>query len=147
MKTASASDRSRDRLALRSWLVVASLLAGAIHTAVVPEHAEEDWAFGVFFILAAAFQIGWAIAVIPSNSTRAYGIGAFGNGLLIAVWIAARTTGVPLGPHPWMPEPIAVPDATASLAELAIVVGSLKALHKMRQRRSHIVAADGSLGG
>jgi hypothetical protein len=136
MKVATASDRSRDRLGLRAWLVVASLMAGAIHAAVVPEHAEDDWAFGLFFTLAAAFQIGWAIAAIRSASTRIYGLGALLNALLIAVWVASRTTGVPVGPHPWMREAIAVPDVTASLAELAILVGSLLAIRRMRQRRS-----------
>jgi hypothetical protein len=128
----ASSARSKDRLGLRATVAVASLLAGAIHGALVPQHAEEYWAFGLFFVSAAGFQVGWAVATLGAPSTRGYAIGALVNGLLVAVWIGSRTIGVPVGPDAWMPEAIRVPDVTASLAELAIVLGSLTSIRRMR---------------
>jgi hypothetical protein len=132
MNMARHSTHSRDRSRLDAGLFGASLIAGAIHSAVVPEHVEEYWVFGLFFALAAAFQIAWAVAVSLVPSRQVYALGALANGLLIATWIASRTTGVPLGPEAWTPETIGALDVTASVAELAIVVGSLMAIRGTR---------------
>ena len=61
MRLTMRADRPRDRASeLRIILATASIVAGVIHAAVVPEHLEEGALFGFFFMLAAAFEITWA---------------------------------------------------------------------------------------
>ena len=117
-----ATDRTED---LRILLAMCSIAAGVIHAAVVPEHLEEEWVFGVFFILTAGLQIAWALPVVFRPSSSVYAIGAVANGASIGIWVVSRTTGLPFGPHAWMPEAVRTPDVTATMFELLLVVGSL----------------------
>lgn len=127
-------DRTIDRTAnLRILLAVSSIAAGLIHTAVVPEHLEEAWIFGLFFILAGVFQIAWSIPVVLGHSVVIYATGALANGAIIGIWLVSRTTGVPIGPDSWVPEPAAALDVTATVLELLLVVGALALL----RRRAH----------
>jgi hypothetical protein len=128
MDDAVSFSRGTDRSALRAGVVVASLAAGAIHAAVVPEHLEEFWVFGLFFIASAVFQIGWAIAAFVAPSRAVYTIGALANAFLIATWMLSRTAGVPIGPEAWTPESVGTLDVVSTVAEAAIVLGSLIAV-------------------
>jgi hypothetical protein len=60
----------------RPLLVSSSIAAGLIHASVEVEHLEEAWGSGVFFILAACFQIAWAILVLLRPSSAGYSTGA-----------------------------------------------------------------------
>jgi hypothetical protein len=67
--------------------------------------------------------------------------GAAANGGLIAIWVASRTIGLPIGPHVWMPEPLMAPDVTATVLELLLVAGALlltwrRAPRPLRARQS-----------
>ena len=115
-------DRTRK---VRAVLAVSSIAAGVIHAAVVPEHVEEAWIFGFFFLLAACFQIAWAIPAVFRPSFIVYATGTLANGALIGIWLLSRTAGVPIGPDAWMPEPAQVLDVGATLLELIVVVGSV----------------------
>src|SRR5437762_1163923 len=51
----------------------ASLSAGLVHVAVCPQHFREATVFGVFFLVAALLQVGWAAATargLVAPSTR-----------------------------------------------------------------------------
>jgi len=96
-------------------------VAGVIHAAVVPEHLAEQWAFGAFFILAAVFQIAWAIVLVLRPTAIVITTGVLANGAIIAVWALSRTIGLPIGPEAWMPEPVSTVDVTATSAELLLV--------------------------
>ena len=134
MRPAVRVDRTTDPMGrMHIALAVSSIAAGVIHAAVVREHLSEEWVFGVFFILAAALQIVWAIAILFEPSVIVYAIGALTNGSLIGIWVVSRTIGLPIGPHSWMPETVRALDVTATLLELLLVVGSFvlvrRALH------------------
>jgi hypothetical protein len=90
---------------------------------VVPEHLEETALFGFFFILAAAFEIAWAMAVLFRTAVIVYTIGALANSATIGIWLLSRTIGLPIGPEPWMPEPMQSLDVAATSMELLLVVG------------------------
>jgi hypothetical protein len=113
-----------------------------IHAAVVPEHLQEEWIFGVFFILAAGFQIAWAIPVVVGRSTIIYATGALANGALIGIWVVSRTIGLPIGPMRWMAEPVGGTDVTAALLELLLVVGSLVQARRRVNVDDYIVGYD-----
>lgn len=102
----------------------ASVGAGAIHVAVVPEHLEEAWLFGAFFVACALFQFAWAGAIVLSLSPVLSWAGMLGNGAMVAIWAASRTTGLPVGPEPWTPEAVGVIDIVATGLELFIVAAT-----------------------
>jgi hypothetical protein len=143
MRLAARADRTTDRTGdLRILMAVCSMAAGVIHAAVVPEHLEEAWIFGVFFILAAGFQIAWAIPVVFKPSAIVCATGALANGALIGIWVVSRTIGLPIGPQAWMPEPVRAPDVTATLLELVLVVGSLVLVRRRVHAESYGLGRD-----
>jgi hypothetical protein len=145
MSLTARVDRTTDRTSnLRTLLVVSSIAAGLIHAAVVSEHLEEAWIFGLFFILAAGFQIAWAISVVLGRSVVIYAAGALANGAIMGIWLASRTIGVPIGPDAWVPEPAVALDVTATLLELLLVVGAL-VLFRQRVRGGGYGAPGGDL--
>lgn len=123
---------------VRTLLAVFSIAAGVIHAGVVPEHLDEGWIFGVFFSLMAAFQLSWAMAVICWPSARVYATGALVNGTLIGIWAISWAIGLPIGPHPWMPETV-----PATLLAMLLVVGSLL-LFRLREHVDEEEAGRGS---
>ena len=109
------------------WLAVAgaaSAVAAVVHVVVMPAHLDEYWLFGVFFGLLAVFQLGYAglLAVRPSRDLLV--AGALVNAGTVALWLASRTVGLPLGPEAGAPEQLGVLDVVASAAELLLVVAT-----------------------
>jgi hypothetical protein len=98
-----------------------SLAAAAIHVSVIREHFEESTLFGALFVVAAVAQTAWALLVLRRPSRPLFALGAALNGGIVAVWLLSRTTGVPLGPDPWAPEPVQPIDLVATLCEVGIV--------------------------
>ena len=48
--------------------------------------------------------------------------GAIVNVGVIAVWLVSRTTGLPFGSQPWIPEPVGFADLFATSFEVVLVV-------------------------
>ena len=102
-------------------LVIASVAtAGSalVHFAVAPEHFAEWWGFGLFFVLCGEVQLGWAFLLGRTRSNRMLAIGIAGSLALVAVWALSRTTGLPFGPEPGVPEEIGLPDVVSVVLEL-----------------------------
>ncbi len=104
---------------LRGSVVALQLGAAAIHFAMAPDHFGEYWLFGVFFVASAWLQIGLAAAVVMRPSRRLYEIGLVLQVGIVALWAVTRTSGLPIGPDHWTPEPIAPVDALCSGFEVA----------------------------
>ena len=136
MSASAQADHAVPRNVVSSMFpAILSIGAGVIHAAVVPEHLAEEWTFGAFFILVAAFQIAWAIVVVLMPSTTVSTIGALANGAIIGVWALSRTTGLPIGPEAWAPEPVSTLDVTATLIELLLVVSVMIDSARSGERR------------
>jgi hypothetical protein len=100
-----------------------SLGAAAIHYAVISEHFEEFWAFGLFFAAAAWFQAWWAVEYSLRSQTRVLAtVGVVANTSIIAVWAVSRLVGLPFGPRPGEPEPVGLADVTATVLEAVLVI-------------------------
>ena len=112
------------RHGLLVFVALSSAGAAAIHASVCPAHFREALAFGVFFVVASAFQAGWALGVLFRPTRGLLRLGAAANTTIIAVWAISRTTGLPFGPEIWHPEAISLPDAIATVLELGVVVGA-----------------------
>lgn len=79
-------------------IAVASGVAGAIHVAVAPAHVREWWVFGAFFVVVGCFQLGFAAQMLRRATWSAVLAGVLVNLSVVLVWVASRTTGLPVGP-------------------------------------------------
>jgi hypothetical protein len=97
VRTGSATARPY----LLGGLAALSVGAAAIHFAVVFEHFAEYTLYGVFFLV-----ISWAR-----------------NAIVIAVYAASRTVGLPFGPDLHSPESVGALDVTSCVLEFGLIVG------------------------
>jgi hypothetical protein len=104
---------------------ISSGVAAAIHASATGPHFEQSPLFAGAFAAMAVAQGGWMILIFVVPSRRRYLAGAWLNGAVVLIWLVSRTVGLPVGPDPWVAEPVGAMDATATLAELLAVVGSL----------------------
>ncbi|HXF57169.1 MAG TPA: hypothetical protein VNO34_06295 [Actinomycetota bacterium] len=104
---------------------MASGLAALVHVSVVGPHLEESRLFAGALGAMAVAQAGWALLVLASPSPSVARAGAALNGAIVLVWGLSRTSGLPVGPHPWTPEAAGVLDLTATGSEAVAVYGAL----------------------
>jgi hypothetical protein len=124
---------------LERWVLIAaglSAIASMIHGAVTGEHFEEWWGYGLFFVVAAAAQMSFAVLLVlgpwrPGSRRPDEGrgglrtialLGILGNALIIGLWGVTRTIGVPLfGPEAGEVEEVGTIDLISKVAELALI--------------------------
>ena len=111
----------RKRDVVTSAVCMFSASAAQLHALATGEHLQEHVAFGVFFMVVTLLQIAWVVAAIwrPSMATLAAGVGV--NLVVLAIWAASRTTGLPIGPHPWAAESVGFLDLASGAYEVAVV--------------------------
>jgi hypothetical protein len=100
-----------------------SLLAALVHLWVTPEHFEEWWGYGTFFLVAAAAQILYVPIVLhwPTRIVLLLGIGS--NVAIVVLYLLTRTVGIPLfGPEAGEVEGFGFVDVCATASELGIAV-------------------------
>jgi hypothetical protein len=101
-----------------------SLLTAAVHLWVVPEHLEEWWGYGAFFVVLAVAQGLYGLGLLRGPSRPYLLLGVAGNLAVAILWLVTRTTGIPLlGPHAGEVEGVGVLDLACTLAEVGIVAG------------------------
>ncbi len=123
-----------------------SLLAALIHLWVTPEHLEEWWGYGAFFLVTALAQALYAplVLVWPTRIVLLSGIS--GNLAIVALYLLTRTVGIPLfGPGAGEVEGAGFVDvcATASEVGIAVALGAalLRETNTERRRTILLVAA------
>ena len=122
---AEVSSRSDARNVLITGAVAFLLCAALIHLAVVGPHLNESSLYAAFFVCAGLVQIVAALVLTVRRDRRLLIALAIGNAVIIAVWAASRTIGLPIGPTPGAPESVSLPDVLASVAEGSIVALSI----------------------
>ena len=127
-----------------------SLLAAAIHLWVAPEHFEEWWGYGAFFVVLAVAQGLYALGLLRWPTRSILLLGAAGNLAVAILWLVTRTTGVPLlGPHAGEVEGVGVLDLACTLGEVGIVAGlgtlAMRGLPTERRIQIAVVLAASSL--
>jgi hypothetical protein len=123
-----------------------SVAAGIIHLYFMPEHFEEWFGYGLFFLMAAAAQLVYAVLLLTRTVDRNLALaGIVGNGLIIGLYVVTRTLGVPFfGPEAGEVEPVGALDALSKIIELALI-GCLVLI--LRRRRSPGGRIAGPLSG
>jgi hypothetical protein len=117
-------------------------LAGLLHLWVTPEHFEEWWGYGAFFLGATAAQILYAPIVLLWATRIVLLAGIAGNLAIVVLYLLTRTVGIPvLGPEAGEVEGFGFVDVCATVSELGIAVALGVALlwNATRERRRTIV--------
>jgi hypothetical protein len=99
-----------------------SLLAAIIHLWVMPEHFEEWWGYGLFFLIAAAAQAVFAVLVVRAPSASLLRAGIVGNLAIIIFWLVTRTVGIPFfGPPAGEVEEVGRIDLASKIVEALLI--------------------------
>jgi hypothetical protein len=95
--------------------------AGAVHVVAALAHAGAPL-HAVTLACLAAVQILWGIALRRSPSRLLLICGLGMCIAVLALWVLSRTSGIPIGPHPWTPEPVGALDSIASADEAVLAL-------------------------
>jgi uncharacterized membrane protein YvlD (DUF360 family) len=110
----------------RSWLIRATVLAvslGVIHMLATPLYFEQWLGYGAFFVTIAALQVMYSMALAVGQPHRTMlWAGIVGNALVIALWAATRTLGIPFGPMAGEVLPVGLLDGVAQILGAAQIV-------------------------
>ncbi|GAA4352928.1 hypothetical protein GCM10023145_18800 [Angustibacter luteus] len=112
---------------------LATAAAGAIHFAVAGEHFHEWWVFGVFFLVLAVAQAVLAVRFWALPEARVAAMTAAVNLTTVLLWVASRTTGLPIGPEAGSPEAWGVTDGVCAALEVAAAVAAGWVVHRLRE--------------
>jgi len=111
------------------YAAVLSLIAALMHAWAIPEHFEEWWGYGTFFLIAATAQACYGLALLRRPGRSLLHLGVVGNLSIVSLWAVTRTVGIPFfGPHAGEVEGVGAVDLLATAAELALVTVLLAAL-------------------
>jgi hypothetical protein len=119
-----------------------SLLAALIHLWVTPEHFEEWWGYGTFFLVTAAVQVLYAPLVLLLPTRMVLLLGIAGNLAIVGLYLLTRTVGIPFfGPGAGEVEGFGFVDvcATASEVGIAVALGAALLRNASRERRRTIL--------
>jgi len=122
-ETTTRSIPATARPYLYGGLAALSAGAAAIHFAVVFEHFHKYVLYGVFFLIISWAQAIWAAVVLWRPSRLWLWLGLAGNAIILAVYLASRTTGLPFGPDKGHTEPFGALDVVCAAVELTLIAG------------------------
>src|SRR5579859_363748 len=108
---------------LLGGLAALSVGAAAIHFAVVFEHFAEYALYGAFFLVISWAQLIWPAVLLLRPSRLWLWLGIAGNAIVIAVYAASRTVGLPFGPDLHHAESVGALDVVSCVLEFGLVVG------------------------
>jgi len=97
-------------------------VSAATHLWVAPEHFEEWWGYGAFFVIAAYLELAFGWLLIRRPSDRLVLAGICGSTATVLMYVVTRTGGVPVGPSLGAVEAVEWLGVTATGAEAALVV-------------------------
>ena len=97
-------------------------ITGLIHAQAAIQHVDEYALYALFFVLLATTQCVWGIALYRAPSRKLLFAGAMLSLAVAALWILSRTSGLPVGPQPWTPEPVGALDSIATGDEMVLAL-------------------------
>jgi len=100
-----------------------SLVAALIHLWVMPEHFEEWWGYGTFFLATAAAQLLYVPLLLRWPSKTVLLAGIAGNLAIVVLYLLTRTVGIPLlGPEAGKVEGVGLADVGTTTSEMGIAL-------------------------
>ena len=102
---------------------VFSLGSATVHLLVAPEHFEEWWGYGMFFLAVGAAQAAYGTLLIFNPSRQLFLLGILSNLAVIALYVFTRTVGIPLfGPAAGTTEAVGPIDLASKVVEMVLVL-------------------------
>jgi hypothetical protein len=108
---------------LLGGMAALSVGAATIHFAVVFEHFAEYTLYGVFFLVISWAQLIWPVVLLMRPSRLWLWLGIAGNAMVIAVYVASRTIGLPFGPDFNHSESVGALDVVGCILEFGLIAG------------------------
>ncbi len=100
-----------------------SMVAALLHFWVMPEHFEEWWGYGAFFLVAASAQLLYVPLLLRWPNRTVLLCGIAGNLAIVVLYLLTRTVGIPFfGPEAGEVERVGFADVCAPTSELGIGV-------------------------
>src|SRR5262245_64993919 len=96
--------------------------SATLHVAVAPPHLREYLPFGITFLAVGAAQIILAIEFLARPSRRFSALLLAMNAGFIGAWFISRTSGLPVGPQPGVPEAVGLTDVVCVVLEILAAV-------------------------
>jgi hypothetical protein len=118
------ADPDRNPAQVLSAISLASIAAGAINIAAAATVGRGSAMNLAFFVAVAAAQLAWGAAALAWAPRWWLALGAAGNLVVAATWVASRTVGLPAGPEAGVRLPVRFPDGLATVLEVVIIVGA-----------------------
>ena len=87
------------------------------------EHFAEYTLYGVFFLVLSWAQVIWPVILLWRPSRLWLWLGIGGNAIVIAVYVASRTAGLPFGPDLHNPESVGALDVVSCVLEFVLIAG------------------------
>ena len=118
-----------------------SLIAALIHLWVMPEHFDEWWGYGTFFLVCAVAQAIYAPLLLVRPNRTIILLGIAGNSAIVLLYLCTRVVGIPIfGPEVWEVEGVGIIDlcATSSEAAMVVALGALLSTGTVRVRATLI---------
>jgi hypothetical protein len=115
---------------LLGGLAAFSVGAAAIHFAVVFEHFAQYTLYGVFFLVISWAQLIWPAVLLWRASRLWLWLGLAGNAIVIAVYAASRTVGLPFGPDLHHAEAVGALDVVSCVLEFGLIAGCAALLRR-----------------
>jgi acetyl esterase/lipase len=111
-----------------------SLGGAAVYLAVLPALLQNSLVYGIGFAAAGVAQAALAVALLAEPTRRRLVAAAAVSLAVVAVWVLARTTGLP-GPNPWLPLDTAVGFSDVLCVTLEALAAVLLGWAALRRRR------------
>jgi hypothetical protein len=118
------ADPDRDRARVLSAIALASIAAGAINIAAVATVGRDSAQSLAFFVVVATAQLAFGAVALVRAPRWWLALGAAGNLVVVATWVASRTVGLPVGEFAGVMLPVGFADALATALEAVTVVGA-----------------------
>lgn len=118
-----------------------SLVAALIHLWVTPEHFEEWWGYGAFFLVCAVAQVVYVPLLLRRPNRTVLLLGIAGNSAIVLLYLLTRVVGIPVfGPEAGEVEGVGAIDlcATASEAAMVVALGALVLMGIARNRTTMV---------
>jgi len=128
----SRADPDRNPARVLSAIALASIAAGAINLAAAATVGRDSTQNLAFFAVVAAAQLVWGAVALARAPRWWLALGAVGNLVVVATWMASRTVGLPVGEYAGTTLPVGFPDALATALEAVTVLGAAALLARGR---------------
>lgn len=126
----------------RRWFLAAIILsavASFVHVLATPEHFEEWFGYGLFFLVMAGLQDLFAFLLLYAGPAhrKLLWAGIVGNALIIGLYLVTRTVGIPFfGPEAGEVEAVGGLDVFSKLVEVALIVCLVQLLRTASEART-----------